>query len=83
MQADIRSFILALLGKKNPLPPGFDGHTDFIAGGIIDSMAIIKFLVELEAHFDIAIDEDELASEQFRTVDGLVTMIAAKTAHQA
>lgn len=80
MQDDIRTFILALLARKSPLPVNFDDDSDFLAAGIIDSMAVIKFILELESRFDIALDDDDIASAQFRSVRGLVTLIEQKLA---
>lgn len=78
MQADIHTFILALLSKKAPLPAGFHDDTDYISAGIIDSMAIIKFILELEAKFDIAFTDEDIETVQFRSVRGLTALIENK-----
>lgn len=80
MQDDIRSFILALLAKKAPLPKDFDDDSDFLAAGVIDSMAIIKFILELESTFDITLNDEDIESDQFRSVRGLTGLIEHKTA---
>ncbi|PKB19951.1 acyl carrier protein [Janthinobacterium sp. 64] len=80
MQDDIRAFILTLLARKSPLPADFNDDDDFLAAGIIDSMAIIKFILELEARFDITLDDDDIESQQFRSVRGLLALIDNKTA---
>ena len=80
MQDDIRAFILTLLARKSPLPSDFTDDDDFLAAGIIDSMAIIKFILELEARFDITLDDDDIESQQFRSVRGLLALIDNKTA---
>jgi acyl carrier protein len=41
-------------------------------------MAIIKFLVELEAEFGIIIGDDEILMPGFTTVGGLVDLVVAK-----
>lgn len=79
MQDSIRSFVLALLEKKSRLPKGFDDASDFIEAGIVDSVGIIKFILELESRFDIEISEADIESGEFRTVQGLVAMIERKT----
>lgn len=78
MHNDIRLFVLSLLEKKSRLPKGFDDAGDFIKAGIIDSMGIIKFILELESRFDIEITEADIESEEFRSVQGLVEMISRK-----
>ncbi|MDP3744226.1 MAG: phosphopantetheine-binding protein [Methylotenera sp.] len=78
MHNDIRLFVLGLLEKKSRLPKGFDDAGDFIKAGIIDSMGIIKFILELESRFDIEITEADIESEEFRSVQGVVEMISRK-----
>lgn len=80
MQDDTHSFIRSLLAKKAPLPKDFDDDSDFLAPGIIDSMAIIKFILEIESQYDIALDDADIESDQFRSVRGLAAMIASKAA---
>ena len=78
MNASIRTRILALLQRKGALPPGFSDGTDYIDEGIVDSLAIIKFIVDLEAGFDIELSDEDIESPAFRTVAGLTALIAAK-----
>ena len=78
MHNDIRLFVLSLLEKKTKLPKGFGDSDDFIKTGIVDSMGIIKFILELESKFDIEITETDLESVEFRSVQGLVTIISRK-----
>jgi D-alanine--poly(phosphoribitol) ligase subunit 2 len=80
MQDTIHSFILALLSRKSPLPANFTEDSDFLADGIIDSMAIIKFILELEAKFDIALSDEDIESDRFRSVRGLAALIEDKIA---
>lgn len=80
MQDTVHSFILALLAKKSPLPADFTDDSDFLAAGIIDSMAIIKFILELEARFDIALSDEDIESDRFRSVRGLAALIGEKIA---
>jgi acyl carrier protein len=80
MQDNIRAFVLALLEKKSRLPKGFDDASDFIRTGIVDSVGIIKFVLEIESRFDIEITEADIESVEFRTVQGLLAMIGRKMA---
>jgi D-alanine--poly(phosphoribitol) ligase subunit 2 len=77
---DIRKFIVSLLQGKGNLPPDFDDSTDFIADGIVDSIGIIKFVLEIESRFEIEIFDADIEGCQFRTLRGLESMIAAKLA---
>ncbi|MGZ8961267.1 MAG: acyl carrier protein [Methylophilaceae bacterium] len=78
MQNDIRLFVLGLLEKKSRLPQGFDDATDYLKAGIIDSIGIIKFILELESRFDIEIVDTDIEADEFRSVQGLVAMISRK-----
>ena len=83
MQDDIRLFVRGLLEKKARLAPDFDEGSDFLRAGIIDSMAIIKFVLELEARYDIALDDADIESDEFRSVRGLVALISRKKTEAA
>jgi acyl carrier protein len=41
---------------------------DLLAGGVVDSLGLLKVVAWLEAEFDIEVDEGELGPESFRTV---------------
>jgi acyl carrier protein len=74
----IRARILAQLQRKGGLPPGFTDDTDYIDEGIVDSLAIVKFIVELETAFGIELTEEDIESPAFRTVAGLAGLVAGK-----
>ena len=75
----IRDFILRRVQAKGRLPAGCDIDAyDFRSSGAIDSMGIIKFMLEIEAEFDIAIEDAEIESPAFTTIGGLADMIARK-----
>lgn len=79
MPDNIQEFILKQIEKKGKLPDNIDINTfNYIDSGYIDSMAIIKFAVELESKFDIEITDDDIISKDFKTVGGLVSLIKRK-----
>jgi D-alanine--poly(phosphoribitol) ligase subunit 2 len=77
-QGAARPYILTLLARKAQLPAHFDDATDFIAAGVIDSIGIIKFVLELESHFGVEIGAEDIESDEFRTLGGLIGMIDRK-----
>jgi len=77
-QQEIHVFVLGLLQKKSRLPQGFDDTTDYIKAGIVDSIGIIKFILELESRFDIEIVDTDIESDEFRSVQGLTNLISSK-----
>jgi acyl carrier protein len=46
----------------------------------LDSMAIVQLLVELEGEFGFEIDEDDLSSDVFATVDSLARFVERRCA---
>lgn len=41
---------------------------DLLAGGVVDSLGLLKVIAWLEERFDLAVDDLELAPDSFRTV---------------
>lgn len=74
-----KEFILAELSRKGRLPSDVDlDALDYRKTGYIDSIGLIKFILNLEREFDIEFSEDEVGSESFRVVGSLVALIEAK-----
>ncbi len=79
MNDTVRKFILDLLSRKAALPAGVDLESFlFLDSGQIDSLGLIKFIIEIEVRFGIEFSPEETQSTEFRTVGGLVRMIARK-----
>ena len=78
---EVHQFIRRRIEKKAKLPADCDPERyDYIKAGHIDSIGIIKFVVEIESEFDIIITEEELSSAQFRTLGGLTALVLSKLA---
>ncbi|MDE2600352.1 MAG: acyl carrier protein [Rhodocyclaceae bacterium] len=74
-----KEFILAELSRKGRLPAEADLDTlDYRKAGYVDSIGLIKFILNLEREFDIEFSEDEVGSEGFRVVGSLSSLIEAK-----
>lgn len=41
---------------------------DLLAGGVIDSLGLLKVIAWLEDRFDVVVDDIEIAPDNFRTV---------------
>ncbi len=79
MSEQIVNFIVQELEKSGPLPVEDVLSFNFIDSGFIDSLSIMKFLVALEAKFTIQFTDDELLSEEFKTIGSLSLIISQKT----
>ena len=65
--------------KKAKLPPGCDIDAfNYIDSGHIDSIAIVKFILEIEIEFNVDISPEDIESPEFRTIGGLVQIIRSK-----
>ena len=73
-----KAFVLSLIEKKAKLPAGFDESFDYMQSGHIDSIGLIKFMLEIEAKYDIEITEDDIESPSFKTIGGIVSIIYRK-----
>jgi acyl carrier protein len=73
---EITEFILKYISKKGKLPIEIDIDSfNYIDTGYIDSMGLIKFVVELEEKFNVQISDDDMMTPEFRTIGGLVEII--------
>jgi acyl carrier protein len=74
-----KEFILAELSRKGRLPTDIDLDTlDYRKAGYIDSIGLIKFILNLEREFAIEFSEDEVGSAAFRVVGSLAALIETK-----
>ena len=81
MKDSVREYVLAAVGRKAKLPADVDVETfNYIDSGYVDSIEIIKFVVDIEAKFNVEISDADLESPEFRTVGGLVAIINRKVA---
>ncbi len=51
--------------------------TDLIETGVIDSLALVELIFQIEKEFGIDIRLDEIGVESFRTVKGIADLITA------
>lgn len=78
-RGDVHDYVCRLIQKKCRFPENCAiDELDYLETGYIDSMALIKFVLDIEAKFDIEISEFDMLAPQFRTVGGLVCMIGEK-----
>ncbi len=79
MQTDIKAFIIKLLEAKGTLPKNQDlDDYRYLDNGHIDSLSLIKFINNIELEYDIELNDDEIMSENFRTVSGLTSLLENK-----
>lgn len=78
-KTEIEEFVLKYLSKKGKLPKDINiDEFNYIDTGYVDSMGLLKFVVELEQEFDIEISDDDMMLPEFKKIGGLVALIQAK-----
>lgn len=76
---EIQVFVLSLLTKKNSLPRVDDVLAiNFYKQGLVDSVDLIKFVLELEEEFNIDFSTEDMVDSNFKTIGGLCDMIMQK-----
>ena len=79
MSDRVREFVIKAIEKKARLPAGCDVDTfNYIDSGHVDSIAIVRFILELEEKFGIDIPTEAVESAAFRTIGGLVGIIESR-----
>lgn len=79
MSEEIKEFIIKYISKKGKLPKDVNlDEFNYIDTGYIDSMGLLKFIVELEQEFDVEISDDDIMLIEFKTIGGLVSIIESK-----
>ncbi len=63
---DIRAVLLQVINDDVPA-----NDTDLLETGLIDSLALVNLIMELESRFKVVIDFDALELESFRSVDSM------------
>ena len=77
--SDVREFVLETLQREYTFEEGANvDEINFVDDGYMDSLGLIQFVAELEDEFEIEFTEEEMESDEFRTVGTLIKMIENK-----
>jgi acyl carrier protein len=61
--------------------PAFD--TDLFDTGVLDSLAFVELLLQLEREFGVTTSVDDLEVENFRSIDSIADFVAARAGDAA
>lgn len=61
--------------------PAFD--TDLFDTGVLDSLAFVELLLQLEREFGVTTSVDDLEIENFRSIDSIADFVAARAGEAA
>jgi acyl carrier protein len=60
-----------------------DPEHDLLAGGVIDSLGLLKLIAWIESQFDVTVDDAALDPDNFRTVAAIDAFVERATAAPA
>jgi acyl carrier protein len=61
--------------------PAFD--TDLFDTGVLDSLAFVEVLLQLEREFGVSTSVDDLEVENFRSIDSIAEFVVARAGDRA
>ena len=78
---EVEEFILKYIQKNYTVPEDSDIYAlNYIEQGYIDSLGLVKFIVELEDKFGFEFSDDELYSPSIKIVGELISLVEGKIA---
>lgn len=86
MISEVHAFVLDYLGANKPIPganPEEKLGYDYLDAGHIDSFEIMQMILSMEERFAIRFSEEDLQSEEIRTIGGLAGIIERRAAEGA
>jgi acyl carrier protein len=73
----VKAIIEARLWKRG-LDRLSNSSVDYIKAGVVDSLGLLGWVLELEGEFNVELTDEDVASAEFRTVEGLTKVIEEK-----
>ena len=59
-----------------PNDPHFGPDVDLFEGGYVDSVGLAELLAYIEGEFGVSVPDEDLASDEFMTIDGMARILA-------
>ena len=77
--ADVRAFVIQSLGLPADTPDDFD----LLTRGVIDSFGVIELITDVNEHFELDIDFEELDPEGLTIIGPFSAYVARMSEEQA
>jgi acyl carrier protein len=71
--------VTALFAEKLNLDVA-SAETDLIEAGLLDSLALVELLAQLEESFDVSISTDDMELENFRSITSIAMFVMQRSA---
>lgn len=83
LQTRIRAIIVGRLYATTPPRQGITADTPILGNGLgLDSVEALALVTEIEAEFDIGIDDEELTVNLFRNIGTLAEFVGKKLSRE-
>jgi acyl carrier protein len=76
LQDRIRGFLTKRVGET--MRRNLNEDYDLLASGILDSLAVLDTVAFIEAEFAVALTDDDLTPDNFRTIGAMVSFVSGK-----
>jgi acyl carrier protein len=73
---NVKSTIEEYLNRRGFVPER--GEPDYVRAGVVDSLGLLGWVLDLEDVFNVELTDEDVASAEFRTVEGLTKIIEGK-----
>ena len=77
MSTEVRTRLRALLADRFGVPAVTPAE-DLFAAGYFQSLHALQLVQELESHFEIVVEDDDLDLAHFRSVDAMTAFVVRK-----
>ena len=74
----IRTNAVPLLMKRSEDPAMLTDDFDYFAAGLVDSLSLLRFVLELESQLGLTLTNEDILDPRFRTVGGLIDILEKK-----
>jgi acyl carrier protein len=71
--------VTALFAEKLNLDVA-SAETDLIEAGLLDSLALVELLAQLEESFDVSFSTDDMELENFRSINSIAMFVMRRAA---
>ena len=77
VRVELRTFIADNFLYLRPGIELADGD-DLLARGILDSLGFVELVEEVQARYEIAVEDDEITEDNFGSIDAIVAFVRRK-----
>ena len=84
--AEVQDWLCRWFERKGPIPgntPKEKLLTDFFEAGLIDSLAVVELVADIERTFSVRFEDRHYQERRFSTIGGLAELVAELSARKS